>query len=670
MCKSCHTCHSEDHQTAHQHAHNHGAPDTSNHGDHTHSHDHNHNGSKIKEFAKEIVSGSLLVIGLTLHHFLSPALPPLFFLVFYVVAILPVGLPIIREMFDTWRHGSVMNEFTLMVAAAVGAFIIGEFPEGVAVLLFYSFGEKLEDLASDDVRTRIRNLLGRLPNKATVVDEDNEEHEETPANIPVGTMLKVRPGERVAIDAVLCGETPADFDTSAITGESVPRSYSPGEEIPSGVIPADRTVLVRTTHAFKDSSMSRIMEMIENAQASKSPTETMLRRITRWYTPTVFILAVLLFAVPYIVSLFNGSFIFEWEIWLNRSLVFLVCSCPCALVVSIPLSYFSALGAASKEGLLFKGARHIDTIRNIKTIFFDKTGTLTTGEFHISSVYATEGQTPEGILSLAAALDKDSTHPLAVAVVKGVKEQDYILPEVVNVVSIPHGMKADYQGKEVLVGSVSLMASNKIDLPAHDGEGSEICVAIGKKYIGSIFLLDTIKPEAAAAIAELHRMGVEQVTILSGDRPEAVGRVANEVGADNYEAALLPADKQRMVAEAVDNGATVAFAGDGVNDAPSIATADAGIAMGALGTDIAMESADVVISSDNLSKIPEAIRLSKRVKRTVAENVSFALGVKAAVMILGAFGIASLWAAVFADTGVTLITILWTLIRIKPSKLR
>ena len=652
MCKHCHN---SNHNHDHGHSHDHKG--------HSHQHNHNHSheggeGSIISTYAREIITGIVLVATLIISHYLPSGL----WWIAYLIGILPVGIPIVREMLESWRSGSVMNEFTLMVAAAVGAFVIGEYPEGVAVLLFYSFGEKMEDTASDDVKRRIKALLGRLPETARLKD-GNELKMVNPAQLTVGSILVVNPGERVPVDATLMGNQEVDFDTSAITGESVPRAYKPGEELSSGIIPVSRAVEVKTIRKFSDSSMTRIMKMIEDAQESKSPTENMLRRITRWYTPIVFALALLLFFVPWIVSAAQGVD-FEWMKWLRRSLVFLVCSCPCALVVSIPLSYFASLGNASRRGLLFKGSKYVDAMRDVKTVMFDKTCTLTTGKFHVSAISG--NATEDEIISVAAALDKESSHPLALAINEYAESKRIIPAKSEEVKTISHGMSGMIDGKEALVGSRSLMKSHNIEVPASTSDASEICVALDGKYLGSIWLLDTIKPEAREAIRQLHALGVKTVKILSGDHEEAVKRVMREAGADDYSASLLPEDKQRIINESRQaHTGKVAFVGDGINDAPAIAASDVGVAMGTLGTDIAMESSDVVIAGDSLSKLPEAIRLARKVRQVVIENVSFALGIKALVMILGAFGIASLWAAVFADTGVTLITIVWTLLRLR-----
>lgn len=654
MCKHCHTSNSHSHSHGHDHEHKH----NHNHGhQHVHSHGENH-GGKLAVYSREILTGVLLLAGVIASHYYSSHL----WWIYYVIALLPVGLPILKEMLEAWRSGSIMNEFTLMVAATVGAFVIGEYPEGVAVLLFYSFGEKMEDTASDDVKRRIKSLLGRLPETARLKEGDTLRTVK-PSDLTPGSILVVNPGERIPVDALLLGNREVDFDTSAITGESVPRSFRPGEELSSGIIPVNQSVEVKTTKPFSDSSMTRIMKMIEEAQESKSPTENMLRRITRWYTPLVFACALLLFFIPWIVDAARGVD-FEWMKWLRRSLVFLVCSCPCALVVSIPLSYFASLGNASRRGLLFKGSKYVDAMRDVKTVMFDKTGTLTTGKFHVSAI---SGITDNNeIISLAAALDSESSHPLAKAIVEYSLEKNIKPAEAVNVTTVSHGMSASVDGKLCLVGSRSLMKKHNVDVPQSSSDASEICVALDGKYMGSIYLLDTVKPEAKDAVSRLHALGVTTVEILSGDHKEAVERVRKEIGADSCYASLLPEEKQNIINARREGGnGKVAFVGDGINDAPAIAASDVGVAMGTLGTDIAMESSDIVIAGDSLEKLPEAISLARKVRRVVIENVSFALGIKALVMILGAFGIASLWAAVFADTGVTLITIIWTLLRLR-----
>lgn len=626
----------------------------------------------ISAYWRELFSIIFLISGVIMAHYgllrhVSSSMGSTFdwfALMWYLIAVAPVSIDVIVGAVRLWRHLAFMNEFTLMLLAAVGAFILGEYPEGVAVLLFYSIGEKMEDAAGEKARDRIRSLLGRLPSKAAVLQPDGSLKEMSPSDVAVGSVIVVKPGDRVPIDGVLQSAT--SFDTSAITGESVPREYVAGEEVLSGMIPVDREVTLKTVRPFADSSMSRIMTMIESAAAKKSPAETMLRRITRWYTPLVMAAATLLFCVPWIICA-AGDTAFEWQVWFNRSLVFLVCSCPCALVVGIPLSYFAAIGGASRMGVLFKGSRYIDSMRRPDAVLFDKTGTLTTGEFHVAAVEAAISQSAGDamVISLAAALDRESSHPLAKAIVAYASDKGITIPEAVDVVTVNHGVTGKVGGKDVAVGSAKLLQSKDINLPESSSPLTRICVASGHEYIGSVYLEDTLKPESRDAVRWLHRLGVKYVGVLSGDNAAAVERAATAVGADGYEAALLPADKQVYVQRIHDEGKDVVFVGDGINDAPAMAAADVGVSMGLRGTGIAMETSDMVIASDNLCRLASSIRLSRRVRQTVILTVVFAFGVKIAVMILGAFGIATLWAAVFADTGVTILTVILVLLSLR-----
>lgn len=613
----------------------------------------------------------------------------------YIVAMIPAAWFVVRKGWPLWRKLDFLNEFTLMLAAAVGAAILGEYPEAVAVLLFYCIGEKLEDVVNDDVRRRVRSLLGNLPDKAVVIGADGSREEVGPRDVKVGETIAVAPGERAPLDGVLLGDKETDFDTAAITGESVPRSFAPGEEIASGMIPADREVLLKVTKPFSDSTMSRILAMVENAASQKSPAESMLRRISRWYTPAVFVLALCVVFVPWIVSLFPGAAPWEGLVWFRRSLIFLVCSCPCALIVSIPLSYFMAIGLAAKRGLLFKGSKYMDLMRRVDTVFLDKTGTVTAGVFTVTDIEPQPGFETGEVLGIAAALDASLTHPLAKAIVKyhtdnSDNSESSDFSDLSDITVVNHGVKGVLTdsaptagrgrpitgrpitgrvitGRVIAVcGSAKLMTDEGIGLPdvAIPAGKTAVYVALDGKLMGRILLQDTPKADSKTAIAEMHALGIDDVEILSGDTPEAVSPVAAAVGADGFKGSLLPADKQHIITETVREGHIVAFAGDGINDAPALAAANVGIAMGTAGTGIAMQSADVILVGDDLMKIPQARKLSKRVARVVAENVGFAFGVKGIVMILGACGVATLWAAVFADTGVTLCAVLWTILRL------
>lgn len=655
--------------------HEHTADETCCHSCRCHKHIHDGNGESpwLHTYRQEIACGLLWIVAAVLGHAgayvsINHALFPqseinISRLVMYLLALLPVALPILKGGWRLWSKGDILNEFTLMLTASAGAFIIGEYTEGVAVLLFYSLGEKMEESASEEARRRVRGLIGKLPSVAHVL-RDGKNVDMAPDEVAVGSVISVLPGERIPIDAVLNGDAAVSLDTSAITGESVPRSFAPGSVVKSGMIPLDTRIELTTTHPFNESSMSRIVEMIENARKTKSPTETTLRRITKWYTPLVFVLAALLVAVPWIISVTQGVPM-EWYKWCRRVLVLLVCSCPCALVVGIPLCYFASIGNASKRGLLFKGSKYLDLARQIKTVVFDKTGTLTTGRFNVSKIVPAAGHTAEEVAATAASLDCQSAHPFAKAITKYASEKHIGFHEADKVMTVPHGMEGFINGKKVFVGSRKLMSMQGIEIPLSEGEGSEICVVSDGIYIGSIFLIDEIKPEAEQAVKEIRRLGVNNISIFSGDAETAVARVARVIGVDTYKAALLPDDKQKLLDDMRAKGDKCAFVGDGINDSPSIAAADLGIAMGGAGTDIAMDSSDLVIVSDRLTKIPEAMRLSRKVRNVVIENVGFALFVKALVMILGVFGIATLWAAVFADTGVTLIVVIWTLLRLR-----
>lgn len=596
----------------------------------------------------------------------------------YIISLIPVVLPILRSSWDEWKEGDFFNEFTLMLLASIGAFMIGEYPEAVAILLFYSIGEKLEDIVSGNVKGEIKRLMSKMPQEATIL-RDGDRVTLSPEDVKIGDILVVRPGESVALDGVLLSEGESNFNTSAITGESIPRAVKSQESVNSGIIPIEREVQIRVTHEWEDSSMMKIIKMIEDASAHRAPSETMLRRITRWYTPLVITAAILIFIVPVLMCIISDNYSFEWQTWLHRSLLFLVCSCPCALIVSIPLTYFSSIGIASKRGILFKGHDSLDMLRRATTLLLDKTGTVTTGEFHVEKIITYGEYNEKEIHRMAYSIERESLHPLALAIcrewINGSGDRDGASVEEVETRS--HGMSGRVSGREVMIGSHKLMKKEGIMVPGTEEPTgmTAIYVAIEGKAEGAIYLTDTPKPGIVDTIKALHRQGIKDIGILSGDKEESVRKVSTDIGADFYHAELLPEEKREIIISKRREGnaekrEVIVFVGDGINDGPALAVADVGIAMGTIGTDLAIESAQIVIVGDELQKIVEGNKISSRVKHVIIENVTFAFGVKLLIMVMGTIGYASLWAAVFADTGVTLITIIWTLIRLKIWQLK
>ena len=634
--------------------------------DHCHSHGHEHSSGShkpsIKAFIPDILSGLLLAATAALAHLgvISGALPLYLFLISAIVT----GLPIVIDGFGEWRRGDFMNEYTLMILAAIGAFWIGEYPEGVAVLLFYSFGEKLQDRASEKARSHIRGLVDKMPKTVAVESADGSIREMQPKDVAEGSRIRVKPGMRVALDGVLEGGDAISFDTAAITGEAVPRTVSPGEAVQSGLIPVDREVTLTTTCRLEDSSLSRILKTVEEAAEAKSHTETLIRRITRWYTPAVIAAAILLFAVAWAVI---PAADFAWQTWFNRALILLVCACPCAMVISVPLSYFMSLGKASAHGVLVKGSTYFDAMCGVDTVLFDKTGTLTTGRFRIDGCRPADGISEETLLSLAAGMEAQSSHPLAQSVKDAAAERGITAAAVDDVTTVRHGLTARHEGKTALAGSRRLLADNGVDVPQDDTQtaSTEIHLALGGKYMGVIRLTDEIKPTAAESIRLLHRMGIRNTGILSGDRKAAVQQAAEAIGADTCLAELSPEEKYGVMKQLKTEGRHIAYVGDGINDTPSLALADVGIAMGTAGTDAAMQHADAVIAGDDPARVPQLLHIARSARRVAITNVVFALSFKLIVMALGACGLASLWMAVFADTGVTLITIIYTLLTLK-----
>ena len=570
----------------------------------------------------------------------------------YVVAWLPTGLGVLHEAIEEARKGEPFNEFLLMSVASIGAFAIGEYPEAVAVMTLYCIGEALQDLAVDRARGNIKALIAFRPEQATVI-RDGQRETVAPAMVNVGDIVEVRPGERVPIDGRLTGEAAA-FDTAALTGESVPRVIEHGGEVLAGMIASESTVRLEAVRPASESAVSRILHLVEEATERKAPSELFIRRFARVYTPVVVGLAALVVLMPWLYSLVVPTFNYDFSQWLHRALIFLVISCPCALVISIPLSYFAGIGAASRRGILFKGSNYLDAIAGVDTVVLDKTGTLTTGQFAVSDVSGlTESQ-----LAMVAAIEQDSSHPIAQAIINHCKPANV---EVTGLKSIAgYGLSATIGDKNWIVGTTRLLEREKVSYPAtlHDVTGTLVAVAIDGEYAGHILLNDQPKEDAADAIAALHRLGITTV-MLSGDKQAIASEVARRLGVGEAHGDLLPQDKVEHIKQLQDAGnRTVAFVGDGVNDAPVLALSDVGIAMGALGTDMAIETADVVIQTDQPSRVSDAVTLGRRTRRIVKQNIITAIAIKVLVMILGIIGVANLWEAVFADVGVALLCVL------------
>ena len=671
MCKSCkdtdtlelmehehHHCHEHSHDHGHDHSHEHGH-------DHSHSHEHSHDhGCEEEESEKSTIIRSavcfvMLVAGLIMSHMQVGWFSHKWLcLVWYAVAFLLVGVSVIKEGWEAIKEKDFFNEFTLMVVASIGAFCIGEYPEGVAVMLFYTIGEMLQDAAVGKATKNIKKLLDVRPEK-TYVLRGKDYVEISPKEVSPGDTIEVKPGGRVPLDGELL-DTGASFDTSALTGESVPRNIEKGGEVLAGMIVFGKPVHIKVTRPYDKSALARILSLVKDASSRKAPTELFIRRFARIYTPIVFALAVLIVAIPALVGAVS-SFHYVFSDWLYRGLVFLVISCPCALVISVPLGYFAGIGAASKQGVLFKGSNYIDALTKVDTVAFDKTGTLTTGKFEVNKVES-DGIPQSELLDIILSTEIKSTHPIAQAAVafakkSGAKELTAsALQEIAG-----EGVEAIINNREILVGNLRMLRNHKVGYPEYlDHTTSTLVVcAINGKYAGMLSLSDTIKPDAREAISSLKSMGIDDVQMLSGDKKEVVKEYAEKLGITREFGGLLPEDKARHIEDMIKNDyRTVAFVGDGMNDAPVLALSSVGIAMGGLGSDAAIESADVVIQTDAPSKVATAIKIARTTRDIVRENIVGAIGIKVAILVAGAFGAVSLWLAVFADVGVALLAVL------------
>jgi len=619
-----------------------------------HNHEHSHESeSTFRMFIPAIISFVLLLIAIGIDNYFTQEWFTGWIRVgWYIVAYLPVGLPVVKEAVESMRKSEIFSEFLLMGIATIGAFAIGEFPEGVAVMLFYAIGEIFQTLAVTRAKANIKTLLDQRPDEVTVL-ENNVAKTIKAETAKIGDIIQLKPGEKLGLDGELLSET-ASFNTAALTGESKPDTKTKGETVLAGMINLNTVSQVKVTTAYTDSKLSKILELVQNATAQKAPTELFIRKFAKIYTPIVVFLAVAICVLP---MLFVANYVFSD--WLYRALVFLVISCPCALVISIPLGYFGGIGAASKNGILFKGSNFLDVMATVQNVVMDKTGTMTEGVFKVQEVVIKPEFNKEDILKMVNVLEGQSTHPVATAIHQYVGTIDASI-ELQNVEEISgHGLKAIVKGKELLVGNFKLMDKFSI---AYDIDPSSIvytliAIAYDSKFVGYITIADSIKEDAQITIDKLKALGVK-TTMLSGDKSTVVQFVASKLGISNAFGELLPEDKVNKVKEIKAKSETVAFVGDGVNDAPVVALSNVGIAMGGLGSDATIETADVVIQDDKPSKIPMAINIGKQTKKIVWQNIGLAFTVKAVVLILGAGGLATMWEAVFADVGVALLAIL------------
>ena len=619
---------------------------------HTHNDGHNHgNGSAFKTYVPAIISFTMLIIGIGLDYFDVSFFKDWIRIAWYGIAYLPVGFPVVKEGWISIKKGDVFTEFFLMSIATIGAFVIGEYPEGVAVMLFYAVGELFQSAAVNRAKGNIKALLDVRPKEANVFREGDYKSV-SPEVVNIGEKIQIRVGEKIPLDGILLSEK-ASLNTAALTGESKPDSIQKEAKVYAGSINLESVIEVEVTNKFEDSSIARILDLVQNATARKSKTELFIRQFARIYTPIVVFLAIGVTFIPYF---FVDDYVFRD--WLYRALIFLVISCPCALVISIPLGYFGGLGAASKNGILFKGASFLDEMTKVNTVVMDKTGTVTKGVFKIKEIKSIDwGETD--FMKYLMAIEEQSTHPIAKAIMEYKdKGEDFQASNVSEVAG--KGLKGTVNGKAILVGNKALMISNNIEVPSETDTIVEsiVMVSIEGKFAGYVIIADELKDDAHEAIKQIRDSGISKIIMLSGDKDSITQQVAKEMGIYTAKGGLLPEDKleevEKLMSE-TDN--KVAFIGDGINDAPVLAASDVGIAMGGLGSDVAIETADVIIQTDQPSKIARAIKIGRSTRSIVWQNIGLAFGVKAVVLILGAGGLATMWEAVFADVGVALLAI-------------
>ena len=610
-----------------------------------------YNDEDKKRTIRLAVGAVVYAIGMALIVFAK--LPTLAELAFLIVAYVILGWDVVWQAVKNITRGQVFDEHFLMSVSTIGAFAIGEYPEAVAVMLFYQVGEFFQSLAVKRSRKSISDLMDICPDSATV-KRNGVLQVVSPESVAVGEIIVVKPGEKIPLDGIVVdGESM--LDTKALTGESVPRSIRKGDEALSGCINQSGLLTLKVTKSFGESTVSKITDLVENASARKAPTENFITTFARYYTPVVVGMAAVLAIIPPLVL--GGG----WSEWLRRGFVFLIVSCPCALVISIPLTFFGGIGAASKRGVLVKGSNYLEALNKVSVVVFDKTGTLTKGVFEVANIIPAAGYQKEQVLEYAAQAESYSNHPIAKSILatygKPIDQKQFSDFEEIS----GHGISVMVQGKKVLAGNSKLMESEKIAYAACDAAGTKFYVAADGSYVGCILIADEVKPDSKCAIAELKKIGVEKTVMLTGD-DERIGKsVADELGLDAYYAQLLPdqkVEKLEMLDKQKRQGSKLAFVGDGINDAPVLARADVGIAMGGLGSDAAIEAADVVLMTDEPSKLVEAIDVAKATKRIVMQNIVIALGIKSVFLVLGALGMAGMWEAVFGDVGVTIIAVL------------
>ena len=617
-------------------------------------HDHSHDGeSTWNNYIPAIVSLVLLLSGIAFDYYDVAFFQGWIRLMWFVIAYIPVGRPVIKEAIQALTKGEIFTEFFLMSIATIGAFAIGEYPEGVAVMLFYAVGELFQSAAVRRAKDNIKALLDVRPKIANVL-RNGSFVEVNPSDVGIEETIQVRVGEKVPLDGTLLSDK-ASLNTAALTGESKPQSLLKGESALAGSINIDGVIEMKTTKLFNDSSVSRILELVQNATSKKAKTELLIRRLAKVYTPIVVYLAIAVCFLPYF---FVDDYVFRD--WLYRALIFLVISCPCALVISIPLGYFGGLGAASKKGILFKGATYMDRLKEVNTMVMDKTGTVTKGVFKIKDIEIYGDHSKEEFMGLLLAIESKSTHPIAKAIMEYLLEG--AIPEATDIKEIAgKGLNGSVSNRQIVVGNKKLMTQFNIATPPELESIVESIVLVGidNQFAGYVTIADEIKDDAKEIIAAFKKVGIKDILMLSGDKDSITQQVAQELGISKAKGDLLPEDKLTEVEMLKqDSNKIVAFIGDGINDAPVLAASDVGIAMGAMGSDVAIETADVIIQTDQPSKVVTGIQIAKSTQQIIWQNIFLAFGVKIIVLMLGAGGLATMWEAVFADVGVALLAIL------------